>query len=99
MDFDDFQLHISEWVLTKLSMKEIDVTEVEEAFYNSQGVYIEEKRKHHRTDPPTLWFISPTSDGRVLKICFIPRYELNLLILKTAFDAESWEIDEYENYL
>ena len=28
-------------------------------------------REQHRSDPPTLWFVAPTSQGRLLKIVFI----------------------------
>ena len=96
--FDDFNLYVSDWVLQKIKMKEIDLTEIEEAFYNCNGVYIEETREEHKTKPPTYWFIAPTSDGRLLKVCFIPRYDLKFLTLKTAFDAEEKEINAYEDY-
>ena len=100
MELSDYELYLSDWVKTKLLMKEppISIDEVEEAFFNCTGIYIKEVRSEHETIPPTFWFISDTSECRVLKICFIPIFDKKRIILKTAFDAEEWEIDEYESY-
>ncbi len=98
MEIDRYQLFISDWVLTKLSMHYVTEQEVEEAFFNCSGFFLKEVRRRHQTRPPTFWFVSVTCDGRPLKIAFIPVHETQTLVLKTAFVAEPWEIDEYENY-
>lgn len=51
----------------------VDWYEVEEAFLNGSGSYLEDSRDSHKTIPPTLWFISYTNKGRVLKIIFMER--------------------------
>jgi hypothetical protein len=50
----------------------------------------------HKTKPPTVWFCSATSDGRILKIIGIPHREHKEFILKSAYEPEDWEIDLYE---
>ena len=100
MKLDEFDLYIHSSIEEKLKNKKPPVTrlEVEEAFHNCDGVFIEETREDHKTKPPTYWFISETSDDRILKICFIAHMDDKVIVLKTAFDADNWEIEEYENY-
>lgn len=63
----------SESVLRKLTQKHgIGFSEVVEAFANRQGKILEELRTRHRTNPPTLWFISETDYGIKLKVIFVP---------------------------
>ncbi len=66
--------------------------------FNGSGFYIKEIRAEHETFPSSFWFIFETAEGRVLKICFIPIFDKKRIVLKTAFDAEAWEIREYESY-
>ncbi|WP_457664703.1 hypothetical protein [Thiolapillus sp.] len=35
------------------------------------GRNLMDRREDHQTDPPTLWFISETDFGRLLKVVFI----------------------------
>ena len=53
-------------------------------------------RAQHRTRPPTIWFCAATSDGRILKIVGIPLKDTREFVLKSAYEAEDWEIGLYE---
>ncbi len=82
---DDFVIYISDWVARKLLEKH-DVTEPEvyQCFYNNTAKYVQDTRKEHRTNPPTLWFIAETDAKRRLKVVFLP-YSKTEYVLKTTF--------------
>ena len=75
---------------------EISLLEVEEAFNNMEGRALIDDRQQHKTKPRTVWFISSTEEGRLLKVVGIPFKDRKEFLLKTAFDPENWEIDLYE---
>lgn len=80
-------LRISAATLHKLTDKHnVTRREVEQCFENKCGLFLEDDREDHQSDPPTLWFIAPTSRGRLLKIIFI--YRDGQLHLRSAYDAE-----------
>ena len=79
------ELLVSSAVLRKLEAKHgVTVVEVEQCFANCPGLLLIDKRKRHRTNPPTRWFIAPTDRGRLLKVVFIRTREGN--VLKSAFE-------------
>lgn len=71
--------------------------EVEECFANRTGAFLEDDREHHRTVPPTEWFIAPTNTGRHLKIVFIEDV-YGHIVLKTAYEPNSDEENLYETF-
>lgn len=80
-------LRISEAVLQKLRDKHnVTRREVEQCFENKCGLYLEDEREDHKSDPPTLWFVAPTSTGRMLKVIFI--YRDGQVHLRSAYDAD-----------
>lgn len=68
--------------------------EVEQCFDNRCGYNLMDDREHHRTDPPTLWFIAETLKGRLLKIVFV--YRDGNIHLKSAYEPNDEEIRIYE---
>ena len=79
-------LRISPAILEKLEKKHsVRRREVEQCFENKCGLYLVDDREDHKSDPPTLWFVAPTSQGRKLKIIFI--YRDGQVHLRSAFDA------------
>lgn len=81
-------LRISQVVLEKLNHKHgVNRREVEQCFENKCGMYLLDDREDHKSDPPTLWFVAPTSQGRLLKIIFI--YREGQVHLRSAFDADA----------
>lgn len=79
-------LRISQAILEKLEKKHgVCRREVEQCFENKCGLYLLDDREDHKSDPPTLWFVAPTSQGRKLKIIFI--YRDGQVHLRSAFDA------------
>lgn len=81
-------LRISPSVLEKLGSKHgVTRREVEQAFENKCGMSLEDDREDHQSDPPTLWFVAPTSKGRALKIIFI--YRDGQVHLRSAYDADN----------
>lgn len=82
--------------LTKKLQDKHDVTrrEVEQCFENRVGIYVEDDREEHRTDPPTLWFVAPTNYERLLKVIFI--FLDGNIYIKSAFEANKKAIELYE---
>ena len=79
-------LIVSAAILEKLQHKHaVTLRDVEQCFENKCGVYLQDTRENHRTDPPTLWFVAPTSAGRVLKLMLV--YRDGSVYLKSAYDA------------
>lgn len=87
---------ISAGVLAKLRDKhDVEKREVEQCFENHIGLFLEDTREDHQTDPPTLWFIAPTHKERLLKVIFIVM-DGNFHI-KSAFDPNDEERSIYDN--
>lgn len=86
---------ISSEVLEKLAIKHnVEQREVEQCFENLIGLFLEDDREDHRTDPPTLWFIAPTNKDRLLKVVFI--FIDGNVHIKSAFEPNEIEISIYE---
>lgn len=82
-------------ILQKLDEKHgVTRREIEQCFENKVGIYVDDPREEHRTDPPTLWFIAPTNCNRILKIIFVFR-DGNIFI-KSAYEASPAVIEMYE---
>lgn len=84
---------ISVGVQQKLITKHnVVLAEVKQCFYNFSGQkFLEDRREQHKSDPPTLWFISETDAGRQLKICFIMNSD-NTFRIKSAFEPNIEEL-------
>ena len=92
-------LVISARIESKLSEKHPPVTvlEVEEAFFLFDGKMILDTREQHKTYPPSLWFLSETMDGRLLKLVIMIFKEEQKAVLKTAYEPDQEEIEQYES--
>jgi len=83
-------------ILEKLKNKhQVSRREVEQCFENRCGVYLEDTREDHQTDPPTLWFVAETNHKRLLKVVFLV-LDGNVHI-KSAYEANSIEVAIYED--
>jgi hypothetical protein len=61
-------LKVTDAVAKKLKDKHgVNRDEVEHCFVNRLGRLLEDKRARHKTNPPTLWFLSKTNQGRTLR--------------------------------
>lgn len=90
-------LTISVKVLEKLKSKHgIVRSEVEQCFFNLTGKLLIDDRELRKTNPPTLWFISKTNKGRLLKIVYIQKG--SDVHLKSAFDPNAVEIGIYSRH-
>ena len=88
---------ISSGVLEKLSTKHhVEQREVEQCFENLIGLFLEDPREDHKTDPPTLWFISTTNKNRLLKVVFI--FIDGNVHIKSVFDPNAEEVSIYERF-
>jgi uncharacterized DUF497 family protein len=88
-------LAISPDTLEKLREKHnVTLREVEQCFENKCGLYLEDDREEHRSDPATLWFIAPTNRHRQLKVVFI--FIEGTVHIKTAFEPDQEVVDMYE---
>ena len=70
--------------------------EVRQCFYNITNGFLIDDREDHRTDPPTLWFVAETDEGRLLKIICIHHKDRNQFILKSAYDANPATLALYQ---
>ena len=91
-------LKISKSIVVKLKSKHgVIIDEVFECFLNRTKGLLEDTRVNHKTNPPTLWFISETDHARRLKVVFIQlangEYEV-----KTAYEPNDMEVKIYEQY-
>ena len=91
-------LKISKHIIEKLKNKHgVVVDEVFECFLNREKGLLEDTRVNHKTNPPTLWFVSETDHARRLKVVFIQltngEYEV-----KTAYEPNDMEVKIYEQY-
>ena len=90
-------LIVSASVLVKLRDKHgVSVREIEQCFENLCGVYLEDDREDHQTDPATLWFIAETNRGRRLKVIFM--FIDGNVHIKSAFEAHQDAIAVYDKY-
>jgi uncharacterized DUF497 family protein len=90
-------LIVSAGVLAKLRDKHgVTVREVEQCFENLCGTYLEDTREDHQTDPPTLWFVAPTNQDRLLKVAFI--FLDGNVHIKSAFEADAQAQTIYERH-
>lgn len=85
----------SSGVIEKLRTKHnVEQREVEQCFENFIGLFLEDPREDHRTDPPTLWFVAPTNKDRFLKVVFI--FIDGNVHIKSAFEPNDEEISIFE---
>lgn len=88
-------LFIASAILEKLSEKHgVTRREVEQCFENRVGNYLLDDREEHRTDPPTLWFVAPTNQDRLLKVMFI--FADGNIHIKSAYDPSDAVVSMYE---
>lgn len=65
-------LKISDHVRNKLLRKHgVGEQDILECFANRCGGWLRDQREKHQTDPPTVWFVSKTDRGRLLKVVFV----------------------------
>lgn len=86
-------------ILQKLNQKQppISLLEVEEAWFFHSGKVLVDSRARHKTKPETVWFISETASGRLLKVVIIPLKSEGIAVLRTAYDPSYEEILDYES--
>jgi hypothetical protein len=96
--FATTRIYISPVTLEKLwNDHKVSQMEVEEAIFNSARPYLVERRPRHRTTPPSIWFLAPTAEGRLLKVIFRPYFEFELIHVKSAYEPEDYEIAFYQS--
>ena len=88
---------ISSKILQKLEDKHsVTDDEIDQCFSNRNGSYLSDTREDHKSDPPTLWFISETDYGRRLKVVFI--FKNGDVNLRTAYEPNKAEIRIYNKF-
>ena len=88
-------LIISPALLEKLQSKhKVARREIEQCFVNRVGIYVEDDREEHRTDPPTLWFVAPTNCDRILKIVFV--FLDGNVYIKSAYEPSEKVVKLYD---
>ena len=92
-------LIISSKVRRKLQTKHsVREEEIYECFASREGKYLTDTREDHKTDPPTVWFISETDRGRLLKVVFVVVFvqgKNGETFIKTAYEPNLIEIQIY----
>ncbi len=88
-------LIVSAGVLAKLREKhKVSEREIEQCFENRCGLFLQDDREDHQTDPPTLWFIAPSNEDRPLKVIFM--FIGGNVHIKSAYEPEAEAIAIYE---
>ncbi|HEY4083441.1 MAG TPA: ADP-ribosyl-(dinitrogen reductase) hydrolase [Burkholderiaceae bacterium] len=90
-------LIISPKIKTKIgdpSHGSISEREVMECFLNRCGRVVKDDREEHRTDPPTVWFVSETHLGKKVKVVYVEDDEN--IYLKSAYVATKAIQDIFE---
>lgn len=91
-------LIISEKILAKLTDRhKVTEREVEQCFENIEGPLLIDSREDHKSDPPTLWFISRTNKNRILKVAYIQRG--SSVYLRTCYEPNEAEMQIYSSHL
>lgn len=91
-------LIISEKILAKLTNRhKVTEREVEQCFENIDGPLLIDSREDHKSDPPTLWFISRTNKNRLLKVAYIQRGAS--IYLRTCYEPNDAEMQIYSSHL
>lgn len=91
-------LRISQSVLEKLRDRHgVAEREIEQCFENIEGPLLTDDREDHRSDPPTLWFISRTNKNRLLKIVYIQRS--SVINLRTCYEPNEEEMAIYSKFV
>ena len=89
-------LIISSKISEKLKNKHgVRRVEIEECFLNRSGKVLRDTREEHNSDPPTVWFIEETHQGRLLKIVYVKKD--NNYYLRTAYEPNPEEKDIYNS--
>ena len=91
-------LFLSGKIKNKLANKIPPVAEEEvvQCFANRTGPLLEDTREDHRTNPPSLWFISETNTGRRLKVIFMRIGDE--FHIKSAYEPEEAAVAMYNRY-
>ena len=96
--FMHMKLYMSQKIRQKLTLKTPPVSEndIHECFTNRTQAFLLDTREDHKTDPPTLWFISENDYGRRLKVCFMN--DGQQISIKSAFVPNADEERVYKKY-
>lgn len=92
-------LHISPGILTKIeqaSHGSLTRRIIEQCFENHCGRFCEDDREEHRTDPPTLWFVAPDNQNRLIKVVFVQH--AGTVYLKSAYPADPEVLRIFKKY-
>ena len=91
------QVLATQAIRSKLAVLEISLLDVEEALFALEAAPIEERRANHRTKPPTVWFVSPTSAEKVLFVAGIWDEDAEIFTVRTAREAADEDIARWNN--
>lgn len=89
-----FSLEASNFVREKIDLEHgVSFLEAEEAFNNFSGRFLIDDREKNFAGAGrrTLWCLSQTYDGRILKLVIIP--DNDSCILRTAYEPNQYEVD------
>lgn len=67
--------------------------EAEEAFNNFRGRFLVDSRSRNQANRITVWGLSRTCEGRLLKLVIIPDTDKDISILRTAYEPDKHEVD------
>lgn len=85
---------ISKSIAAKLQDKhKVCRREVEQCFENRIGGFLLDNREEHATEPPTMWFIAETNQGRALKVAFVQKD--GKIHIKTCYEPSQRATDVY----
>lgn len=91
------QVLATQVIQAKLGVLNISLLDLEEALFALEAAPIEDKRPNHRTRPPTVWFVAPTSDEKDLFVAGIWDEDAEIFTVRTAREATDEDIARWNN--
>lgn len=91
------QVLATQMIQAKLAVLDISLLDVEEALFALEAAPIEDRRASHRTKPSTVWFVSTTSDEKVLFVAGIWDEDEEIFTVRTAREATDEDIARWNN--
>jgi hypothetical protein len=91
------QVLATQAIQAKIAVLGLSLLDIEEALFALTAPPIEDRRPVHRTSPPTVWFVSATSDDRTLFVAGIWDEEMEAFIVRTARDATDEDIARWND--
>ena len=84
-------------ILAKLSVEAIAILHIEEAIFCLEGTPVVDRRPEHRSTPPTVWFVAPDLEDRLLFVAGLFDAKEETFTVRTARVATERDIERWNH--